>query len=149
MSISGLDAIARWARRGAWAGLLVALALPLAAYLAEVGMGREVLLIAPHDPSVVTLNRSLWSPGEPVAELYGSPMSEPTKVLLRGDQGVLHPDEDPSLSLLPVSSGGERPVQVRTLWWAVRLAVAVLGAATAALLGLSLFARRAVSRRAR
>lgn len=142
MSSNALAGAARWARRGAWAGLVAALLLPLAAFLADLGWGREVLLIAPHDPSVVALNRSLWSAGDPVADLYGSPMSEPTRVLLIGDQRVLRPEEDPKLSLLPVASAGMRPIQVRTLWWTVRLAVAGLGAASAALLGVSLFARR-------
>lgn len=142
MSSSGYAALARWTRRGAWASLLAALALPLAAYLAALGLGRDVLLIAPHDPAIVTLNRALWSAGEPVAEVYGSPMSEPTKVLVFGDLQVLHPEEEPALSLLPVTADGKRPIQVRTLWWAVQLAVAGLGAATAALLGLSTFAGR-------
>ena len=142
MSRKTLSGIALWARRGAWAGLVVALALPLAATLVDVGLGREVLLIAPHDPAVVTLNRSLWSAGEPVAEIYGSPMSAPTKVLLFGDLKVLHPEEEPALSLLPVSSDARRPIQVRTLWWAVQLAAAGLGAVAAVLLGLSFFARR-------
>ncbi len=90
----------------------------------------------------MTLNRALWSAGEPVAEVYGSPMSEPTKVLLFGNLQVLHPEEEPALALLPVTSGGRRPIQVRTLWWAVQLAVAGLGAATAVLLGISIFAGR-------
>lgn len=142
MSPKTLSGVALWVRRGAWATLITALALPLAAYLTALGLGREVLLIAPHDPAVVTLNRSLWSAGEPVAEIYGSPMSEPTKVLLFGDLKVLHPEEEPALSLLPVASGGKRPIQVRTLWWGVQLAVAGLGAATAVLLGISFFAGR-------
>lgn len=142
MSSNALAAVARWARRGAWAALVAALLLPLAAYLADLGWGREVLLLAPHDPSVVTLNRSLWSAGEPVADVYGSPMSEPTRVLLIGDQKVLRPVEDPKLSLLPVASAGKRPIQIRTLWWAVRLGVVGLGATSAALLGISLLARR-------
>ncbi|MGE0641565.1 MAG: hypothetical protein AB7G12_17020 [Thermoanaerobaculia bacterium] len=142
MSANAFAAVTRWARRGAWAGLVAALLVPLAGYLTDMGWGREVLLIAPHDPSVVTLNRSLWSAGDPVADVYGSPMSEPTRVLLFGDQKVLRPEEDPALSLLPVASAGNRPIQVRTLWWAVRLAVVGLGAATAVLLGISLYARR-------
>ena len=142
MSPEALSGVARWARRGAWAGLIAALALPLAAYLVDVGLGREVLLFAPHDPAVVTLNRSLWSAGEPVAEAYGSPMSAPTRVLLFGDLKVLHPEEEPALALLPATSDGKRPIQVRTLWWAVQLAVAGLGGVTAVLLGISFFAGR-------
>ena len=142
MASTGFADTVRWARLGAWAALLAALALPLAAYLADRWLGREVLLIAPHDPAVVTLNRTLWSAGEPVAEVYGSPMSQPTKVLLFGGLKALHPEEEPALSLLPVTSNGKRPIQVRTLWWGVRLGMAVLGAATAVLLGISFFALR-------
>lgn len=142
MSPRSLSGLALWARRGAWASLFAALALPLAAYLTALGLGREVLLIAPHDPAVVTLNRSLWSAGEPVAEIYGSAMSEPTKVLLFGDLKILHPEEAPALSLLPATSDGKRPIQVRTLWWAVQLAVVGLSGLTALLLGLSFFAGR-------
>ncbi len=142
MSAPGFAALARWSRRGAWAGLLAALALPLAAYLTDLGLGRDVLLIAPYDPAVVTLNRSLWSAGEPVAEIYGSPMSASTKVLVFGDLQVLHPEEEPALSLVPVASGGKRPLQVQTLWWAARLAVVGLAGATAVLLGISFFANR-------
>ncbi|MFN7943087.1 MAG: hypothetical protein U0X73_15960 [Thermoanaerobaculia bacterium] len=142
MSANAFAAVHRWARRGAWAGVVAVLLVPLAGYLADLGWGREVLLIAPHDSTVVTLNRSLWSAGDPVADLYGSPMSEPTRVLLFGDQKVLRPEEDPKLSLLPLASAGKRPIQVQTLWWAVRIAVAGLGATSAALLGISLFARR-------
>ena len=119
----------RWAARAALTGLVLALVLPLAALLADVTWGRDVLLIAPHDASVVALNRSLWSAGEPVPDLYGSPMSEPTRVLVfRGDD-VLRPEEDPGLALLPAASGGRRPLQVRTVWWAVRLAEVALGEA--------------------
>lgn len=142
MSPNTLTGTAHWARRGAWAALVAALLMPLAAFLADFGWGREVLLIAPHDPSVVTLNRSLWSAGDPVADVYGSPMSEPTRVLLFGNPQILRPEEDPALSLLPAAAAGSRPLQTRTLWWAVRLAVAGLGAAVVALVGLAVFAQR-------
>ncbi len=142
MSATALARFARWTRRGAWAGLVVLLLLPLGAWLADIAWSREVLLLAPHDPSVVALNRSLWTPGEPVAEIYGSPMSEPTRVLLPRGENVIHPEEETSLSLLPVAIGDGRPFQIRTLWWAVRLAEAGLGALTAGLASLALFARR-------
>jgi hypothetical protein len=142
MSANARSPWGRWARRGAWAGLVLTLALPLAAYLVDVGLGREVLLIAPHESSLVALNRSLWSPGEPVAEIYGNPLSEPVRVLLRQGAQVLHPEEDPALALLPVASEGARVIQIQTLWWAVRLAEAGFAATTAALLGFYLFTRR-------
>ena len=142
MSTRNLALLARWARRGAWSGLVLALALPLAAFLADLGWGREVLLIAPYDPSVVALNRLLWSAGDPVPDVYGSPMSEPTRVLLFRGRDLIRPEEDPTLSLLPATVEGRRPIQARTVWWAVRLGEVGLGAATAGFLGLAFFARR-------
>ncbi len=133
----------RWARRGAWAAVAVALAVPVAVAVADRTWGAEVWLIAPHEPAAVALNRSLWSPGDPVADVYGSPMSAPTRVLLVPGQRVIHPAEQPTLALLPVTvAAGSRPLQVRTLWWAVRLLEAGCGAATVALFGLARLARR-------
>lgn len=142
MSRSLLAFLSRWARRAAVASLVFALATPLAAFLAVVGWGHEVLLIVPHDPSVVALNRSLWSAGDPVAEVYGSPMSQPTRVLLWNDDEVLRPEEGESLALLPVAGPTGRPLQVQTVWWGVRIAVAGLGAAAAVLFGLAAVAKR-------
>lgn len=142
MSLPGLALVARWARRGAWIGLLVALALPLTAFLADTGLGREVLLISPHDPSMVKVNRSVWTLGDSVADVYGNPMSKPIRVLLFPGLQVIHPDEDPELALVPLTGGAHRPIQVRTLWWAVRLGEAGVGMVTAALLCFGFFARR-------
>ena len=141
MTTRVLSHLARWARRGALTGLMLALVIPLAAFLVDRRWGREVLLIAPHDPSVVALNRSIWTAGEPVPDLYGSPMSEPTRVLLFSRRDLVRPAEDPSLSLLPANPEGRRPLQTQTVWWAVRLVVAALGAIVAALFGLNLFVR--------
>ena len=129
MSLDWVARIARWARLGAWAGVVLVLVIPLAAVLADLGWGQEVLLIAPHDPSVVALNRSLWVAGDPVAELYGSPMSAPVRVLRFSRLEVIHPEEDSSLALLPVPAAGRGPVQTRTLWWAVRLLEVGVGVA--------------------
>lgn len=144
MSTRTLSTLSRWARRGAFVALALALALALGAYLADLTWGREVLLIAPHDPAVVELNRSLWSAGEPVADLYGSPMSAPTRVLVRDEAALVRPEEDPGLVLLPVATLAGRPFQSRTLWWAVRLGEAGLGAAVVALLAFGFFLGRRV-----
>jgi hypothetical protein len=128
MSRPVLSAPASWARRGIFLVLAVALALPVGALLADRVWGSDVLLIAPYDASVVALNRSLWSPADPVADLYGSPMSETTRVLLWHEGQIIHPAEDPRLALLPTGDAGRRPLQTRTVWWAVRLAEAGLGA---------------------
>jgi hypothetical protein len=142
MSANRLASLARWAHRGAWAAVVLALLLPLAAFLADRAWGQEVRILSAHEPSVVELNRALWSPGDPVAEIYGNPMSAATRVLLTSHSTVLHPQEDSSLSLLPVASGGERPLQVQTLWWAVRLGEIGAGAAMVVLLALAHFLLR-------
>ncbi|MEO8197257.1 MAG: hypothetical protein ABI689_11090 [Thermoanaerobaculia bacterium] len=142
MPATRLASLARWAHRGAWAAVVIALLLPLAAFLADRGWGQEVRILSAHEPSVVELNRALWTPGDPVAEIYGNPMSTSTRVLLTSHSTVLHPQEDPSLALLPVAAGGERPLQVQTLWWAVRLGAIGAGAATVVLLALAYFLRR-------
>ena len=141
MSAANFSRIRRWAGRGAWTSLVLALVLPLSALLVDIGWGREALLVAPYDPSMVELNRSVWSPGEPVADLYGNPMSAPVRVLVRRAEKVIHPVEDSSLALLPVAAGADRPIQVRQLWWAVTGGLVSLGAVTAGLVGLVMFAR--------
>jgi hypothetical protein len=142
MSHATWGRIRRWAGRCGLAALLAAVVLPLAAFTLDRGRGVEVLLIAPHDPAMVALNRSLFSPGDPVAEIYGNPMSQPVRVLLAGRTAVLHPQEDPALALLPVETGGRRPLQIRTLWWATRLGVAGLGALSLVAFAVTVFARR-------
>ena len=133
MAPPSLATVSLWARRGALAGLAAALTVVFLAIWVDVRWGGEVLLIAPYDPSVVALNRSLWTTGEPVAEIYGSAMSARSRVLLFGQREVIHPAEDPSLALLPVHSAGPRPIQTKTLWWAVRLIELGLGAVVTAL----------------
>ncbi len=142
MSAITLSGVAHWAGRVARASLVAALLIPLAALLTDLGWGHEVLLIVPHDLAVVRLNRSLWSAGEPVAEIYGNPMTMPARVLLASHRTILHPEESPALSLVPVASGGMRPIQVRTLWWGARLATTALAVAAAVLFGASSLARR-------
>ena len=81
------------------------------------GLGREVLIIAPHDPEVVELNRRLFLPGEDVASLYGNPLSTPIRIVLPDGDKLIRPVEDTSLLLLPVDkSAGENPLQARTVW---------------------------------
>lgn len=115
------SALTPWIRRAGWIGLVLALLLPLLVRVVDRVWGLEVLLIVPHAPGVVTLNRSLWVAGEPVAEIYGSPMSAPTRVLYRGRNPLLRPVEQPDLALLAVGQGSARPIQIKTLRWASRL----------------------------
>ena len=110
-------------------GLLVtgfggAVLLLLLAGVVDLLLGEDVLMIIPHEPSTVELNRALYVPGDPVADLYGNPMSEPVRVLLPASERLLRPEEDSSLLLLQVDKQrGENPLQVRTVWFAARFAV--------------------------
>lgn len=125
-----------WLFRLAVAAVAVAALTPLAALVVDRAWGREVLLMAPHDPKAVALNRALWSSGEPVAPLYGNSMSEAVRVIVVDSTAVFHPDEDPRLALMPVGGASRRPLQSRTLWWAARWAVlGSIAAAAGCLLG--------------
>lgn len=134
----------RLVRALARALLATAILLPLLAWGLDRSLGRDVLLIAPYDAAVVALNRSLWTPGEPIAELYGSPLSAPVRVLVADYRSLLHPEEDPALVLLPTGAGSGRPFQVKTLWLLTRLAALALAACGAG----ALAAQRLVARRA-
>lgn len=90
----------------------------VAAVSMDLILGEDVLMIAPHDPSVVELNRELYVPGEPVAQLYGNPLSESTRVVAPPGDRLIHPAEEPALLLLTVDKlGGENPLQTQTVWF--------------------------------
>lgn len=117
------------------AGALLAIGAPAGAAIASAAFGVDVILIAPHSPDVVSLNRALWKKGEPVAELYGIPAGRPTRVLFTGAARLLVPPEDPTMTLLPAD--GPR-LESRTVWFAVRIAAplgVLLGAAGALIRG--------------
>jgi hypothetical protein len=89
-----------------------------AAASVDLALGEDVLMIAPHDPSVVELNRELYIPGEPVAQLYGNPLSENTRVVAPPGDRLIRPAEEPALLLLMVDKlGGENPLQTQTVWF--------------------------------
>jgi hypothetical protein len=111
-------------RRLGWillgSGAALSAAAPAAGFLLDRLWGRDLVMISPHDDATVELNRSLWSPGEPVAEIYGVP-TEPTRVLFADPSRLVVPHENPALTLLKVDkSAGENPLQARTVWFFVR-----------------------------
>ncbi|MDQ7006712.1 MAG: hypothetical protein Q9Q40_05735 [Acidobacteriota bacterium] len=86
--------------------------------------GREVLMMAAYDTPTIAINRALHVPGDPVAEIYGNPLSRTVRVLFVGEPRIVHPREDPALSLLPVDkSAAENPLQVQTLWFFARFVI--------------------------
>ena len=121
-------------------GLVAVLA---GALVADLAFGRDVLMIAPHEQSVVELNRMLYVEGEPVPQLYGNPLSGETRVLLPSKERLLQPEEDPSLLLLQVDKLiGENPLQTKTIWFFTKFAAP--GFALLALLSFFLPRKRAV-----
>lgn len=103
-------------------GLTVA---PAAAALLDAVAGRTVILLNPDPPEVVDANRALWSQGELVAKIYGTPIGEPMRVLFADSARIIVPKEDPSLTLYTVDkTKGENPLQAQTLWFTVKLAMA-------------------------
>ena len=110
------------------AGFGGALLAPLLALAMDRGLGEDVRLISPHDPPTVEVNRALHAAGEPVAEIYGNPLSSPVRVIAPDRARIIRPAEDPSLLLLPVNKQrGENPLQARTVWLFAKAAALALG----------------------
>ena len=108
----------------------------LTAVIVDRTLGQGVLIISPHDPSTVELNRALYAPGDSVAELYGNPLSKPVRVILPSPENLIRPEEDTSLLLLRVDKQkGENPLQAKTIWFFGKFAVIGLS-----LIGLAGFA---------
>jgi hypothetical protein len=99
------------------------LGLLLAAVLVW-GLGKDVVLITPHDPSSVEVNKALYVPGESVADIYGIPASRPVRVIAPGSDRLIRPEEDPGLLLMTVDKqAGENPLQAQTVWFFARFAI--------------------------
>lgn len=129
--------IREWIFRLAFGG---AVGLVLIAFGLERFLGRDVLLIAPHDEATVRLNRALYAPGDPIADLYGNSLSKPVRVVMLSKRRLIRPTEDPTQLLLEVDSArGEHVLQAQTVWFVTRYAVAVL---LAVALGSALAPRR-------
>ena len=126
--------------------LLGSLLMLLGALFVDRLLSTEVLFISPKPADVVRMDRELWEPGQSVAEIYGVPASQLSRVVLPDSARLIRPREDPSLVLMQVDKGrGQNPLQVKTVWFvAVR---AALGGVLLALIGLIL--NLALSRRRR
>lgn len=116
--------------------VLAALLAPAGAWFVDARMSRDVILITPAAPEIVELNRAMWSKGEPVAPIYGEAVDKPIRVVRPDARDVIVPEEDPALTLM--NAGGERrPLQVRTVWVAVKYGAPAAAAAGCALLALA------------
>lgn len=118
----------QWARRARKPLFLIGFGggalLLILAVIADFSLSTDVILMVPHAPATVELNRALFFPGDSVAQLYGNPLDEPVRILLPALDRLIRPEEDSSLLLLPVDKeSGENPLQVQTIWFLVKPAV--------------------------
>jgi hypothetical protein len=115
-----------------------AISLP-AAWALDRAAGVELLPVLAADEATVSVNRDLWSEGEPVAPIYGAPAERPVRVLFVPEEKILRPKEDPSLALY-MKNEGDHPLQAQTLYFFGTYATAGFLLAGAA--GLFLASRR-------
>lgn len=143
-----LRRLARWS---AAAGLAAAAVAPASAAAISGIWGREVLpIVNPYDEVVLAGNRIAWSPGDPVAPIYGQPSDRPIRVVFPRADRILVPSEDPTLTLYKIDKRlGENPLQAQTLWFFAKW-IALAGATLALAGGAGLLvARRAAGRHPR
>ena len=99
---------------GGLSGAFLAL---ISAVILDVGLGQDLRLISPHDAGTVEINQVLYTPGDPVAEVYGNPLSNPVRLIAPDKDRMIRPREDPSTILFSVDKqSGENPLQARTVW---------------------------------
>jgi hypothetical protein len=120
------------------AGWLLAVAVAGATYpvvKAIARTGTDVYLLDPFSNDMVMVNRDptmldLPSPTDPsyprkVRELYGNSPETTDRVVFVSKERFLHPEELPSMTLLPVDkSKGENPLQVKSLYFFAKYVVA-------------------------
>jgi len=118
----------RIAKAALFLGVFGAIVPPAAGAMISAASGREVILINPDPPDVVEANRALWTQGEPVAKIYGATLGEPMRILFADPARIIAPKEDPTLTFYTVDkTKGENPLQVQTMWYAVRMAMYASG----------------------
>jgi len=123
---------------------LVLLALVLgSALFVDQALSTEVQFITPNEPEVVELEKMMWVPGDPVAQIYGVPTDRPSKVVFADKSKLIVPEEDDELLLLPVDKqAGENPLQTKTVWFIAQWAALALILASAVSFAGTFFYRR-------
>jgi hypothetical protein len=125
-----------------WGGAAASVLAPTAAACVVSLGSREVVPVSPHAAEVVEVQRAMWTPGEPVAPIYGVPQ-ERTWLVFPDRSRIVTPAEDPSLVLMRVDKQrGENPLRIQTVWFLAGCA-ALAGACAAALGAVALAAVRA------
>ena len=118
-------------------GAGVAVLAPAAAAVMSSAWGRDVILIAPHAPEAVEINKLSWSKGDPVPPIYGIPTGGVTRIVFAKADRVVVPSEDPSITLYRVDKqAGDNPLQAQTLWFFAKWFA--IGGGSAAVVGLGL-----------
>ena len=108
--------------------VLGVVAVLVAGYVLSSSYSTEVLIITPAAPEAVEMNKMLWEEGEPVAEIYGVPASEPQRIIFADESRIIRPEEDEALVLFRVTKeAGENPLQEKTIWFFSRWAITALG----------------------
>jgi hypothetical protein len=121
-----MSAFHKWITGILAAAVVAAVGVAGLALFADQVLGREVVLIAPHDAGSIELQRALWMEGDPVTEIYGNPLGEPVRVVRPDPARIIRPLEDPSFALLSAGSATERrPLQVKTVWFVARPLIAI------------------------
>lgn len=108
-----------WKILGVGALVTGALVLP-AAWAVDRAFGQEILLVHAADGASVQVQRGLWEmdgcPRDGVAAIYGTPSMERVRVVFAAEGRILHPKEDPSLTLF-LHQADDHPLQARTLYY--------------------------------
>ena len=106
-----------------------------------IATAKLVTLINPHDASVVSLNKSMYTKGDNVEEVYGNPLEKKVRLVMLDEKKIIHPEEDPSLTLYPVDKQkGDNPIQVQSIWLFMRSCLG--GFLIVTVIGLVLFKRK-------
>jgi len=106
--------------------LFAAVAIAPSAMVVDRALGRDVLLISPHDEATVRLNRGLHHAGDPVAGIYGDPLSKTVRIVRLTERGLIRPAEDRSLLLLPAGGNAGWPLRVQTVLSVARYTILAL-----------------------
>ncbi len=114
---------------------------PAAAWFVEKHVTREVILISPESAEVVELQKAMWTKGESVAEIYGKPVDKKIRVVRPDPRDIIVPEEDTSMTLM-LANSPRHPLQIQSVWVAVKYGAPAAALGGAVLLGLGLWRQR-------
>ena len=66
----------------------------------------------------------MWKKGEPIVDIYGTPTTQPMRIIFAEQSRIIVPEEDRSLTLYTVNKqSGENPLQTKTLWFFAQIII--------------------------